>query len=105
MDVVIIGAGAHGKVVLDILRASAAAGGKVRPIGFLDADPAMVGTLVCDLPVLGTIYQISKLKQQKKIGGAIVAIGDNRARRSYAQHVKSEGIELINAIHPRAIVS
>ena len=102
MDVVIIGAGGHGKVVLDILRA--ASNSKIRPIGFLDADPALVGSSINDLPVLGRIHHVSKLKQQK-VTGAIVAIGDNRTRFSYAQYLIDEGVDLISAIHPRAIVS
>ena len=102
MDVVIIGAGGHGKVVLDILRA--ANNSKIRPVGFLDADPSLVGTRINDLTVLGPIHHISKLRQQK-VTGAIVAIGDNRARLSYAKHLLAEGVELINAIHPRASVS
>lgn len=99
MDVMIIGAGGHGKVVLDILRAT---GAKVRPVAFLDADTSLVGSSVCDVPVLGTIHHASKIK---KVRAAIVAIGDNRARYSYSQYLRDEGIELINAIHPRATIS
>src|SRR5262245_48880464 len=102
MDVVIVGAGGHGKVVLDILRSASAP--KIRPVGFLDADPALIGTSIDGLPVLGPIHQISRLRQQK-VGGAIVAIGDNRARFSYARYLLDEGVDLITAIHPRAIVS
>jgi sugar O-acyltransferase (sialic acid O-acetyltransferase NeuD family) len=101
MDVLIIGAGGHGKVVLDILRAS----GAHRPVGFLDADPALAGSTVGGLPVMGPIHHLSKLRQQGKARGAIVAIGDNRARRTYAQHVVDEAVELTNAIHPRASIS
>src|SRR3954469_1050617 len=101
MDVIIIGAGGHGKVVLDILRAA----GTHRAIGFLAAAPALAGTTISGLPVLGPIHHLSKLRQQSKIRGAIVAIGDNRARRTYAQHVIDDGIELANAVHPTASVS
>ncbi len=100
MDVIILGAGGHGKVVLDILRTQ----GEHRPIGFIDADPSLVGQVVGGLPVLGPINLLSKLKQQK-IKGAIVAIGDNRARRSCAAVVREHGLELINAIHPSATLS
>ncbi|CAN5654933.1 acetyltransferase [soil metagenome] len=102
MDVVIIGAGGHGKVVLDILRAASSS--KIRAVGFLDADPALLGTAVNGLPVLGPIHHISKLRQQK-VSGAIVAIGDNRARFTYARYLLDEGLELISAIHPSAVVS
>jgi FlaA1/EpsC-like NDP-sugar epimerase len=39
MNVVIIGAGGHGRVVLDVLRGM----GKFHVIGFLDADAGKVG--------------------------------------------------------------
>jgi sugar O-acyltransferase (sialic acid O-acetyltransferase NeuD family) len=100
MDVVLIGAGGHGKVVLDILRAQ----GQHRAVGFLDADPAITGTRIGDLPVLGQINHLPKLAKQK-IKGAIVSIGDNRVRLSYARMVMEHGLELINAIHPAAVVS
>jgi UDP-perosamine 4-acetyltransferase len=100
MRIVIIGAGGHGKVVLDILRAA----GEVEPLGFLDADPALAGTQVCGLTVLGPANLLPGLRRQK-VKGAIVAIGDNRARDQYAALVREHGLELVNAIHPRAYVS
>ena len=100
MDVVIIGAGGHGKVVLDVLRAA----GVHRPIGFLDADPAVANTAVAGLPVLGQINLLPKLRQQK-IRHAIVAIGDNRSRQSYIKSLREHGFELASAVHPTAHVS
>ena len=100
MDIVIIGAGGHGKVVLDILHLA----NQVNPVGFIDADPALAGTMICGLPVLGAINMLPKLRGQK-IKAAIVAIGDNRIRPSYAKMVQEAGLDLINAIHPAAFVS
>jgi UDP-perosamine 4-acetyltransferase len=100
MDVVIIGAGGHGRVVLDILRAA----GTHRPIGFLDADPLLAGTQVGDLPVLGPINLLPRLRQQK-LKAAIVAIGDNRPRLGYAQNLIEHGFELLNAVHPSACIA
>ena len=100
MDTLIIGAGGHGKVVLDILRA----GQRYNPIGFIDADPALAGASVHGVPVIGGINQLSKLRQ-KKIQHAIIAIGDNRARRRYATILTEHGFELISAIHPTASIS
>ena len=79
MDVLILGAGGHGKVVLDILRAA----GEHKPVGFLDADRSLAGTSVGGLPVLGPPNLLPKLRSRRS-KGAIVAIGDNRTRRSYA---------------------
>jgi sugar O-acyltransferase (sialic acid O-acetyltransferase NeuD family) len=100
MQVVIIGAGGHGKVVLDIIRAE----GRYEPVGFIDADTRLTGTRVGGLPVIGPMNVLPKLRQQK-VAHAIVAIGDNRTRLRYADAVEGEGIELINAIHPSAFVS
>ena len=100
MDIVIAGAGGHGKVILDILRASR----QYNVIGFLDANEALHGTTVGGAPVLGHLNHLPKLKKGG-LAGAIVAIGDNRVRRSYAQKLAAAGLELINAIHPSAVVS
>lgn len=100
MDVLIIGAGGHGKVVQDILRAD----GKHKVIGFIDADQSLAGTSVGGLPVIGGPNILPKLRQQKT-RAAFIAIGDNRARLQYAGILREHGFELINAIHPSASVS
>lgn len=100
MDTLIIGAGGHGKVVLDIL----SAGRKYTPIGFLDADPALAGNSVAGLGVLGSVNLLPKLREQK-IRCVIIAIGDSRSRLSYAQAALDHGFELINAIHPDSYIA
>lgn len=98
MEVVIIGAGGHGRVVLDILRAQ----GSHKVLGFLDADEALHGSVVAGVPVLGHPNHLIRLRGKAR--GAVVAIGDNRARVSYASHLRNAGLELISAIHPRSMV-
>ena len=98
-DVLIVGAGGHGAVVLDILLAA----GIYRPMGFIDADPAQTGNIIAGVPVLGPLNLLPKLKQ--KVRRAIVAIGDNRTRRTYADKLRKEGFELVNAIHPMSHAS
>lgn len=100
MDTLIIGAGGHGKVVLDALQCE----GKHRVVGFLDADESLHGTTVAGVPVIGGINQLLKLKQQK-VRGAIIAIGDNRVRRQYAREALEASLELVSAIHPSATVA
>jgi UDP-perosamine 4-acetyltransferase len=100
MDIVLIGAGGHGRVVLDILRAEK----KYNPVGFLDADAQLTGQTIDGLPVMGLPNLLPKLKSQK-IRGAIVSIGDNHARLSYAKKVLEQGLELVSAIHPMSHVS
>jgi UDP-perosamine 4-acetyltransferase len=77
MNVVIIGAGGHGRVVLDVLRSM----GKFHVVGFIDADAEKSGQEVMGVPILGPIHLLQKLRKQD-VRGAIVAIGDNRVRRT-----------------------
>jgi sugar O-acyltransferase (sialic acid O-acetyltransferase NeuD family) len=100
MQVVIVGAGGHGKVVLDILRATR----KYKPVAFIDADASLHGTRIGDVEVVGGPNQLPRLRQ-KKIRHAIVAIGDNLTRLQYAQMLRDAGFSLIRAIHPAASVT
>jgi UDP-perosamine 4-acetyltransferase len=99
-DVVIIGAGGHGKVVLDILTAE----GRYRPVGFVDNNPSLLDSYVCGLPLLGPINALPRLKRQR-IRHAIVAIGDNRQRLRQLPEIEAAGFELVSAVHPAAFVS
>ena len=99
MDIVLIGAGGHGKVVLDIVQCQ----GKHRPIGFLDADARLHGTRIGGVEVLGGLNLLHKLRSKAR--GAIVAIGDNRVRQQCAAEARSAGFELATAIHPAAVVA
>lgn len=94
-EIVIIGAGGHGKVVADIVRA---AGYEVA--GFLD-DRRPVGTQVLgDLAVLGPLEWLSRAPCRVALG-----IGDNASRARVAERVHELGSSLFTAIHPRAVVA
>ena len=101
LNTVIIGAGGHGKVVLDILRA----GGRHRPVGFVDADPKLAGTTVGGLPVFGAVHLLSRLAVQHRLAAAVIGIGDNRARAGYVTAVDEAGLTLTAAVHPSAVVA
>ena len=100
MQLVIVGAGGHGKVVLDIVRSA----GRYEPVGFVDADTRLAGTKVGGVPVLGPTNVLVKLRQQR-VRHAVIAIGDNRTRQRYAELLEGEGFELAGALHPTAFVS
>lgn len=100
MDLVLIGAGGHGRVVLDILLCA----NEHRVVGILDADPALVGTQIYGVAVLGPVQLLEKLRRQH-VRGAIVAIGDNRVRRGYRREIDAADLQAINAIHPTAVIS
>lgn len=94
---VVVGAGGHGRVVLDILIRAR----QHRVIGFLDSNPEIHGRRMDGVPILGDLSAIPDLKSQG-VAGAIVAIGDNGVRRSFADEIESMGLDLLNAIHPSA---
>jgi len=97
MDCVIVGAGGHGRVVLDILLNAR----QHRVVAFLDSDPALHGRRVDGVPVRGDLSMLPRLRAEG-VTGAVVAIGDNGVRRAFAEEIATMGIELINAIHPSA---
>ncbi len=100
MKIVIIGAGGHGRVVLDILKNNH----QFEVVGFLDSNQSLVHTIVDGIEVIGDLTVISRFRELG-IGGAIVAIGDNRVRTKYASELDAAGISLVNAIHPSASIA
>lgn len=99
--VLILGAGGHGRVVLDILNLA----GRYRAVGFLDNNPAIRGRRVDGLVVYGGIDDLPRFAAELDCAGVIVAIGDNGVRRGLARDAEQAGIRLINAIHPSAAIA
>jgi len=94
---VIVGAGGHGRVVLDILMRTR----QYQVLGFLDSNPAVAGRRMDGVPILGNLHTLPELRSQG-VRGAVVAIGDNGVRRAFADEIENMGFDLINAIHPSA---
>lgn len=101
MHVIIIGAGGHGRVVLDILLQE----GRHQIAGFLDSNDAIHGRRIDGIPVVGHIDDLERLIPENRIEGVVVAIGDNGARRGVARQVDQLGLQLINAVHPSATLA
>ena len=97
MKVLIVGAGGHGQVVADILRAASAAGEPVEFAGYVDDRLADARAQ----PVVGAIAEIAHLPHD----AVIVAIGDNRARRKVSEALEAAGEHLAVARHPSATLS
>ncbi|MBN2559658.1 MAG: acetyltransferase [Phycisphaerae bacterium] len=97
MDIIIVGAGGHGRVALDIILQMK----KHKPLGFLDNNQRLHGRRVDGLPVLGGVEQLADVRK-RGIAGAIIAIGDNGVRRALGNVIEGHDLQLVNAIHPSA---
>lgn len=92
----IYGAGGHGKVIADILRE---AGYSIA--GFLDDNKNKKGIRILNYEVLGDWSYIS----DPHICSIVPAVGDNRKRKRLYLKAQVLGIDVINAIHPRACLA
>src|SRR5687768_2594604 len=86
IDVIVLGASGHGMVVCDIVMA---AGGGLRAVGFVDANPALHDTHVLDLPVFGAVEDLVSRGRARVAMG----IGNNAARRRAFARVLELGLE------------
>jgi sugar O-acyltransferase (sialic acid O-acetyltransferase NeuD family) len=105
MATVIFGASRQGRVVLEVLRQQ----GLYPILGFLDDDSSKHGMHVDGLPVRGGMewgaaYVRDALAAHASPPAAIVAIGGNDARCAVAARLRELGFELVNAIHPSAVI-
>lgn len=92
-NVVVIGAGGHGKVVVSLLQEL---GYRVSEI--LDDDKTKWGSHILSTPIDGPV---DKLKEMPRIS-ALLAIGDNQTRLKVAERYPHA--QWLTAIHPKAWV-
>jgi UDP-perosamine 4-acetyltransferase len=95
--VVVVGAGGHAKVVIELIVASA----KYRIVGLVDNGRSGATR---GIPVIGTDDDLPRLRQSG-IERAFVALGDNRRRLKIGRQLQKLGFEIINAISPSAVIS
>lgn len=99
--VLILGAGGHGRVVLDILLHMR----KFEIVGFLDNNADIHGRRVDGILVRGGLDDLSRIGDELDVQKAIIAIGDNGTRRGLARQIEQLGFELISAVHPSATIA
>jgi UDP-perosamine 4-acetyltransferase len=96
-NVIVLGAGGHAKVVIEILQASGET-----------VDYCVSGTHGPDTCAGVSVLEGDEhlpLLRQRGYGRAFVAIGSNTIRQRMADVVRRVGFQLINAISPHAIIS
>jgi UDP-N-acetylbacillosamine N-acetyltransferase len=91
---------ASAKVILDTIRLQ----GEHIPVAFLDDDPNLVNKTVDGIPVVGGRQMLSQLSGMNVMGVAF-DLGNNYVRRDLCNLAQACGLELVNAIHPSAIIA
>jgi len=89
--IIIIGAGGHAKVIIDILMTSS----DYQIAGLLD--PLHIGEKICGIPVIGDDSKLEPIYEES-VRSVFVAIGDNTKRGQISDYVKNIGLTLANAI-------
>jgi len=95
--IVMVGAGGHAKVCIELLRAM---GEHVAfCVGGDDSPPACLG-----VPVLRGDAHLARLREEG-YARAFIAIGSNHVRVKLGHNAAAMGYTLVNAVSPRAVVS
>ncbi|MBF8436533.1 acetyltransferase [Halanaerobiaceae bacterium Z-7014] len=92
----IIGAGGHGKVILDILERQG-----YDIAGFLDDDETIHGTEINGYPVIDSVSKLEDIAAE-----TVIAVGHNPTRKKLFNQINEyKDIDLINTIHPETIIN
>jgi sugar O-acyltransferase (sialic acid O-acetyltransferase NeuD family) len=98
-----IGAGGHGKGLIEILQADP----QYELVGLLDANPALKGTSILGVPVLGDESLLPELFQKgvRLFFLGVGSLGDVSVRVSIFNRLLAAGFEPVTSRHASAIVS
>ncbi|MEO6376629.1 MAG: hexapeptide transferase, partial [Caulobacteraceae bacterium] len=96
--VVVVGAGGHAKVVIELIRAE----GRYEVVALLDADTTP--RQVLGVEVVGDDDALPRLRVDG-IANAFIALGGNALRLKVGGRARAAGFELVNAISPMAVIS
>lgn len=96
--VLIIGAGGHSKVIVDILQQNM----EYEIIGLVDQSGK---SGFWGIPVVGNDSDLARLRNEMHVNYAFVALGNGQLREKVTQKAMAAGYELINIISRDAIIS
>ncbi len=97
--ILIVGSGAQGRIVLDILRAQ----GQQHQIEFVDDNRDLWGKEINGIRVGGGLEYA--FEQDREHCEVIVAIGRPLRRMDLVDRLRARGVRFLNAIHPTAVIA
>jgi sugar O-acyltransferase (sialic acid O-acetyltransferase NeuD family) len=101
-DIVIIGAGDHGRGTLEIFRASGY-DESFEVLGFLDDSPQKSGMAVGGLPVLGGLDWIDS--QPETQFRYVIGIADAHIKERIVRRLANRSLTFVSALHPSVILA
>ncbi|MFZ0548137.1 MAG: acetyltransferase [Candidatus Promineifilaceae bacterium] len=101
--VVIIGAGGHGRETAEILQHQAQSGVNQEPIGFIDDNQQLHGTVIGGLPVLGDWSWFEGIDRSEV--AVICAVGSPKICKLMADRARALSLAFANAVSPQATIS
>ncbi len=99
MNIIIIGAGGHSKILIDILEEN----NEFKIVGLLDDNKITHGRYVLDYKILGNVESINNY--DPKNTRFVLSIGNNQVRRKLFNKITSLGYVPENVISKNAIIS
>ncbi|MBT3189303.1 MAG: acetyltransferase [Anaerolineae bacterium] len=100
-NIIVIGAGGHAKVSVDILQLE----GKNNLVGVLAEDDKVQEVL--GYPLLGSEKDLPALVKKHALKGIVIAVGDNFTRATVTARIKENfsKLKILSALHPKAIIA
>lgn len=96
-EIILLGAGGHAAVIIDILKAQIAKGEKIKIKGLLDDSNK---TECMGYPIIGSTLRVDDFNEENTY--FIIAIGSNEIRYNLSE--KYGHLKFFTAIHPSAII-
>jgi len=100
MKTIIIGAGGHARVILDILNHDR----NLDVVAFVDNIIPNSPEKIMGIPVYGDHSVLPELFKSG-VKAAIIGVGKNNTRKAYFEQIMNMGVEMVNAIHPTANIT
>jgi UDP-perosamine 4-acetyltransferase len=99
--VVVIGAGGHAKVLIDILVL-----GGIQVLGVTDPNTDRAGEMLSGVSILGSDQALMEFEPESlRLVNGIGSTADTRLRQSVFEHLTDKGYRFDVAVHPKAIVA
>lgn len=101
LPVIILGAGGHAKVLIEALLASSAV-----IAGIADPDPALVGTTILTVPVLGGDYVVDEFPPSEiQLVNGLGSVGIPARRQKLFVTFCNKGYSFARVVHPSAVIA